>query len=236
MKRLLLIITATIFLTSVGYSQTYKEYENLASSSIFVGNYQDGIHYSTLAIQLDSDNEHAYYAFELRARAHLELGNILEALEDYSRAILHGSKSFTKRGQIRMDLGQYQLAVVDFTEGINVNPTKDLTHYDRIPIGRNQHGEMRFVTNRSIFDYDRPHFNRGISYFKLQEFVKAIEDFTKIIDLTPIAVSDHYESALHYRGLSKIELGLQSDGCTDLSNASILGLRESTIMFNRNCR
>ena len=58
------------------------------------------------------------------------------------------------------------------------------------------------------------HLNRGIAYFKIGQFTRAIEDFNVII-----SKDDIHPRALFYRGLAKLNLGKNEEAIDDLDRS-----------------
>ena len=112
---------------------------------------------NALAISL---NDTAYW---LRARVHLELNNIKEALKDVNAVINLKHKhpeAYYTRGLIKAKNENYTGAVSDFNKAIELKN-----------------------------DFTKAYYNRALAFAFLQEFNLAIKDFTKAIELKEDYVS-----------------------------------------------
>jgi len=230
--RWVLIFIVVLLSASELYGQSYSDYENQAVLERQRGNHAEVVKLATRAIETDPNE---YYAYELRAKAQIELGNKSEAIADFTSAISRGGKSYYDRAQLKREFGDLRGAIDDYTQVIELNPTKDLTHYEPIQAGSSPTGEQLFVEDRKLYLYDRPYFFRGTSYFNLGEYRQAIADFTKVIDLTPLGVSEYYITSLYNRGYAKVLIGQKESGCRDLSKAGDHGYTKAYEIIRERC-
>ncbi|MDJ0661873.1 MAG: tetratricopeptide repeat protein, partial [Crocosphaera sp.] len=90
----------------------------------------------------------------ISAKDDLELAKELVKIIDIERKIL--AKAYNNHGVNYSNLEEYQKAIADFTQAIELNP-----------------------------NYAEAYNNRGNAYGNLEEYQKAIADFTKTIELNP---------------------------------------------------
>lgn len=118
----------------------------------------------TKAISINPEDGTSY---PFRGLAYRFSGKLEQALTDYSRAIelnkKYGDRSnsmqavnYSHRGDVYLQLQDYERAAFDFTQAIQLAP-EDLSSYR----------------------------NRGKAYVALQEYDKAITDFTKVLEINP---------------------------------------------------
>ncbi len=93
--------------------------------------------------------------FNLRASAYLALKKYLEALNDFTYAIMidPNADNYLNRGEFYMEINYYKKANDDFTNSIKLNSNNTFSH-----------------------------FYRGTSCFLLGKYMEAISDFTKVLE------------------------------------------------------
>jgi tetratricopeptide (TPR) repeat protein len=82
-------------------------------------------------------------------------------------------------------------------------------------------------------DPEEPLFydNRGLAKSEIEDYNGAIEDYTVSIELFPNDPEPYY-----YRGMAKINLGNNYDGCLDLNRASQLGSSNAGKAIKEYCK
>lgn len=87
--------------------------------------------YFSEAIKLDSTLPISYYN---RAMVRSDLGNIVQAFEDYNIAIKLKSdyhEAFTNRGALKDELGDYDGAISDYNVSLDLNPKSSVAYSNR---------------------------------------------------------------------------------------------------------
>jgi tetratricopeptide (TPR) repeat protein len=117
-----------------------------------------------------------------RAIANMALKQYLDALNDFSRAIVlePNAENYEYRGIFFCEGGFYRDGIVDFNRAIEIEPTR--------------------VTTYLI---------RGRAYGRMQEYRRAIEDLTKAIELDPQYSSSYLDRGIIYIRIGQIETGLE---------------------------
>ncbi|MFN0139818.1 MAG: tetratricopeptide repeat protein [Pyrinomonadaceae bacterium] len=140
----------------------YGAWYNRGLSYYSLGNYAKAIPDFTEAIRLKPDFVHSWSvrgdAYGFLAKTELQRYAPL-AIADYTKAVELDPKAgqvFRKRGELRSELGQYDLAIRDFNGAIFVNP-KDA----------------------------EAHFQRGVARFHKGDLVGCDEDLRKTLALDP---------------------------------------------------
>ncbi len=109
-------------------------------------------------------------ALDWRARFYESIGDYSNAVADIDTAIkIAGASSilFERKGQIYLESGDADSAVKNFDLALNAGPANDWPD----------------------------HFNRGTAYLHLEQYMRAIQDFTETLRLNP-----KFFLALHQRG------------------------------------
>ena len=112
--------------------------------------------------------------------------------------------------------GEYDKAIVHYTEAINLNSELAEAYYNR-GVAYAKKGEFDLEIqdfNKAIDlnpEYAKAYYNRGVAYAKKGEFDLAIQDFNKAIDLNPEdagAYCNRGEAWLHLREWEKAKANL----------------------------
>ncbi|MEW6615701.1 MAG: tetratricopeptide repeat protein [Thermodesulfobacteriota bacterium] len=156
-----------------------------------------------------------------RGYAYFIAGKNQDAIYAYTRAIQLGLGVYTLRGLVFSRLKDYQKAIIDYTEAIELD-TKDAragAYYSR----GDAYSELGNY-NQAIADYTRaikldPKFasayaGRGFAYDKLGNYQQAIADYTIAIELSP-----KYAWAYFSRGLVYEKLGNYNQAIVQYSKA-----------------
>jgi tetratricopeptide (TPR) repeat protein len=123
--------------------------------------------------------------------ANLEIGNYKEAIEDFTKAILlniYFIDAYLNRGRAYLKDQKFMSAIEDFNKVINSNPNDKNTFlligeaYDNL---QNYNEAIQNYTRSINIDNDfaQAYFKRSESKLKVNDFLGAIEDSNKYIDL-----------------------------------------------------
>ncbi len=155
-----------------------------------------------IQIGLDSTDREFHWmgatAYNNRGVAHNALGDIDNAIRDYSEALSYNPNYFSallNRGIAYDDLGKYDLAINDYNRAIEIRP-----------------------------DDPSSYINRGVSFVNKKEYEKAVKDYTRAIELDPECFICYKNRAIAYNLLGEVEKFL-SDAekyCELIENASSL--------------
>jgi tetratricopeptide (TPR) repeat protein len=156
-------------------------YFNRGSSYASLKQYALAVTDQTKAISLDKNFSSAYFA---RGFAYMEQKTYPAAIADFTQVIALDpaeSEAFYNRGTIYYRQKSYALAVADLDKYIALNNADEKNLAD---------------------GYE----NRGLAHFFLGNTQKAIDDFTKAIQLAPAMKNAYLNRADAYRKLGKIDL------------------------------
>ena len=147
----------------------------------------------------------AFLAFH-RGNFMMILGQIDEALKDYSRAIElspNNAAAYTNRGIIYSEKGEFDLAIKDYFSALKINPDSTNAYNNRGNAYTNIN-EIDFA----IQDYTKaiqlkPDFAcaytcRGLAYIRKNELDLAISDLNKSIELDPELAVAYVNRGLFY--------------------------------------
>jgi Tfp pilus assembly protein PilF len=141
---------------SPGVSRTVAELIENGKGLAAKGNSKGAIAVFDQAAELDRGNATVYF---YRAIAHEKLGEIDEAVNDYTAVILlRGSlrEAYYNRGTIYLNKKDYKLAVSDFDMAINIDPK-----------------------------YLNATYNRGLAHYNLNNLNAALADFINVLKFEP---------------------------------------------------
>jgi tetratricopeptide (TPR) repeat protein len=208
-----------------------KAYQKSGLARYQIGDCEGAIADFTQAIRI---NPHDAFAYFNRAYARSHLGDNQGAIEDYTHAIklnpdannINGnslnlnqvpgieiievipdtSESYKSRGNSRYDAGDYQGAVADYTEAIQID------------------------TKINIYDADT-YFNRANARYDSGDKLGAVEDYSQVIKINPLDAEAYF-----HRGNLHSELGNKHSAVEDLSRAVDLYHKEGKLVEYRNAR
>jgi len=143
------------------------------------------------------------------------------------------AQDFINSGNTYYDKGDYDRAIVDYTQAIKLDPNYNDAYYNR--------GNAYFDKgdyNRAIVDYtqvikldpnnDDAYYNRGNTYYNKRDYNRAIADYTQAININP-----NYAKAYHNRGLVYKNKSDYDRAITDYNQAIKLNPNDAIAYFNR---
>ena len=194
----------SLFLDAQGFAETNRVAEAVSLSQddyLIAGNryYQQGqYNYAIAAYGKFLDlNPNSYSIYFLRANAHAELRNHVEAIPDYDRAISPMTKFpqsilldhmiYFNRANSKVELGDYKEALKDYLQAIAIAPPPEQDHYNLA----NTYADMsRF--EEAISEYDKvttPNwhviFNKGNAMMCLGRLREAHACYLQAVALAP---------------------------------------------------
>lgn len=164
-----------------------KESDNLLK----IGKYEDCIKLLNKIIESNLENSEVYF---LRAEANSNLGNDLEALENYNKAIILDNKnenSYNNRAIIYEKLKKYNLALEDYSEAINLAKDDPIIYSNRgdLHMKMQEYNLADKDLDKAIglnYDNNGTWYNKGIIFYIKNDYQKAIEFFRLAIDSSPL--------------------------------------------------
>lgn len=152
-----------------------------------------------------------------RGNASADMKKIDDAMADYARAIKLDPKyaqSYAQRAVLNTSQGRVDDAMRDFAKSIELNPTYAEPYYNR---GTTYSGKKEFA--KAIPDYEKyvslvkdpvyladGYMNLGIAHFYTGSPQKAVDDFTRVIELQPKRPNGYRARAMVYREMKKPDL------------------------------
>ncbi len=155
-----------------------------------LGRYGEAIADFDSAIRLSPDNT---LAFMERGNAYGKTGEYARSLADLNKAIAlspANADAYVMRGVAYGHQGKNLRAGADYDKALSIDPRNADALTDRAAI-RQMNGENRkaiedLTTSMALLDNDNDalaHYNRGVAYFALGLFDKALADYTAAVDL-----------------------------------------------------
>lgn len=141
------------------------------------------------SVNLGLSGEPAKQAFRILVEFYLSTGEAI-------RSEPHSDDAHFSRGLVYSGVGQYELALKDYTRAINI---------------RESHGSFSWSGSPQFFEY---YFNRGLAYFNLGQYEDAIEGMS---GATGGVTYPDRAAAFIIRGISYGELGQAELAIQDLT-------------------
>ena len=187
------------------------------------GNAEEAIMDFSKAKELNSKNGEIYYALAATYALKKEFERAIEALAKHIEMSPENSwKSFFKRGEIYIDQSEFDKAISDFTNAIELQPN---THNDLFLFfyDKKRGGFYKRVKLKSkYFLYQK----RGIAHHGKRDYDAAISDFTKAIELNP-----KDDESFYLRGKSYISKGDNYLSIADFTRAIDLKPEQSYLLL-----
>jgi serine/threonine protein kinase/tetratricopeptide (TPR) repeat protein len=146
----------------------------------------DDVKYFTLILEVDPE---AIWAYQYRGNAHAAQRQYDKAVADYSKAIEQypdNPEGWTERGRVYGVLGQHDKALSDYSRAVELTKSKS----------------VELPGSKSVPGYG-PLYFRGITYFRLKEYDKAIADISEQITSEPRLPAAWYYRGHCYRALKQ---------------------------------
>jgi tetratricopeptide (TPR) repeat protein len=202
-------------------------YYNRGYSQQRLGKHDQAVSDFTKAISL-VPTEQSFYRD--RGLSYNDLKNFPSAIADFTKAIEMNkdyASAYFGRGFAYMGQPDLARATADFTKVLALEPDNSEAFYNRGTIHYRLKEYAPAITDLSNYialNQADPHFladgynTRGLCYFYLENSLKAVDDFTKAIQLAPTVKNGYEYRARAYRKLNKIALAE-----TDEKQAALLG-------------
>ncbi len=141
--------------------------------------------------------------FVSRGDHHYEAGRLEAALQDYTRALRidpNSAEAMSSRGWVFYSRGDNQTALVEFDDAIKANKMMLHAYHGRATI-RSEEGDydaairdLTYAITNAIDAADSSEFynERGVAYWRMDDFQSARADFRRAIDADPSNAWAHY--------------------------------------------
>lgn len=211
--------------------------------------WQDGETLFTDVIEKYPDNYKSYYnrgnARRQIAEANKGAGmeNVTEiyvgAIKDYDKAIELNSKdfdSYNNRGNTRLDLKDYNAAIVDLREAIKINPKFAPAYYNKglALVNTQEYDEAIKCFDRAIelnTEYADAFLNRGNIKSMNKDYVNALSDYNNALKFNSELTGGYYN-----RGLVKFYLKDTTGACMDWNVANGRGFKDAEQWIGYYCK
>jgi tetratricopeptide (TPR) repeat protein len=156
-----------------------------------------------------------FRAYRLRGKAYFKSGKYSDAAADFTKAmqLVPGNKEdYLGRGMALAQIVEYNRAIDDFAEAISLDPKYPDAYYWRAFVNE-KYGQdyvsaledfTKVIDLNGAYVYDA-YNGRGETYIKLNEFEKAISDFSLLLGLAPDYWLAYYNRGLCYAGVRQYQ-------------------------------
>lgn len=164
-----------------------------------------------------TNSEYLSDGYSGRADSYRKKGNTQSAFADYNKAISIAplyANGYIGRGNAYVEQNNYVLALADFNKAVQVGPDNAESYYGRARVYEHQK-----KWNAAIADFDKylsmkteddaylsdGYYARGFCYFSKLNYIQAVADYSKAIELHPTPAM-YRDRAAAYRKLGKVSL------------------------------
>ena len=157
-------------------------------------------------------------AYRLRGHAYFKSDKYSDAVADFSKAIEldPGHKEdYLGRGMALVQVAEYNRAIDDFVKAISLDLNYPDAYYWRAFVnGKYRHDYIdalddytKVIDLNGAYVYDA-YNGRGEVYFELNEFEKAISDFSVVLEFDPDYWLAYYNRGLCYAGVKQYQIAV----------------------------
>lgn len=199
-------------------------------------NYDQAINYFKDALKTDSSLIEGYKGI---VNSFVKKGDRNEAFEFLQDVIKFNSTTINVeliefRAELLMNMEKYDLAIKEYKRLLEMFPDH-FKYYNSLATIYAKKRDYRKVVEQLDFSLEisedsESYYKRGFAYGVLNEYDKAIVDFTKAINLNP-----DYGEAYFLRGRSYLSIGEKEKACEDWNKSKSLGISDSSKFIINNC-
>ncbi|CAD8195646.1 unnamed protein product [Paramecium octaurelia] len=200
-----------------------------------IGQKQQALEDYSSAIQIDPENAEFYY---IRGVLNHDMGNYESALLDYDKAIELeplDPKFYFHRGIQNNDMGNQEQALLDYNQVLLLDPTHANTYCNRGYLRTLQIGivhKMLEIKNRQslilIKLYSTILQVRRVTYYEMKNYVDALLDYDKAIELDATDPKIYYNRGILYQDIRNLQQAL-----LNYNQAIHLDQRNPKFYYNR---
>lgn len=222
------------------YAQPAEDFYVIGNMLAQKGNYQDAIKSFRESAKLDSTNPKTFYNIGL---SHYFLENVDSAIFFISQAIEIDAGyiyAYQNRAELYSQKGMYAEAIADLDWVVKAEPDVPAHLYNRALFKRNLEKYSGALEDYSTFidmvpDVMSAYRNRGAIYGKLNMHEEALADYDRVIWLHQAGneiVEEHKNLSGDFfnRGVCRLRLGFEDEGCADLKKAKALGYNVGALL------
>ncbi len=211
---------------------------NAAKKLLDEKKYEEALPLLDKVLLLDKKNADAY---NMRAVARVETGNVTAAIEDFDAAFHLNETDYRplyNRGNANMRIHEYELAYEDFTKSLKVNPSEPDIYLSRgmclAHLSRQKEAIADFTQGLNLSpDNIYLLFNRGAVQAQLKNYDAALHDMHRCVEISGNNGKVHYYLAIYH---FQIEKKVSDEICTHLQAAIDNGYTEAAVMQKELCQ
>lgn len=227
------------FIIKPGFMQKKIYSPTRAHRKMEEGNYAGAITEFNKAIKLYPDQPNLYTG---RGIAKKELQNRTGALKDFERAIELGAGNavpYKEKGLILLEQGKTGQAIKNLNKAVSIDPGNAKNF-----VLRGYAMLLEKMPRQAIVDFNKAeslkpdrsdlamiYMQRGLAYYHLNNFERAVRDFSEALRTNPRQAEAYY-----YRGLALANSGIRGDFCKDFEKALQMGYKQANEAIRQFCK
>lgn len=222
------------------YAQPAEDFYVIGNMLAQEGNYQDAIKAFRESAKLDPSNPKTFYNIGL---THYFLADVDSAIFFISQAIEIDPEytyAYQNRAGLYGQKGRFVEAIADLDKVVKAEPDVPAHLYNRALYKRNLEKYSEALEDYTAFiemvpDVMAAYRNRGVIYGKLDMHEEALVDYDRVIWLHQEGhevVDEHKNLSGDFfnRGVCRLRLGFEDEGCADLKKADALGYNVGALL------
>ena len=239
-KKFLQLLLLLLIIITNSCNQSNEKMESLAREKMNAGKFAEAI--SVLSEIMEKESNNATY-YNMRGVAYYNLKENSKALTDFDKAIEIQSDDYRfyyNRGNLKRTLNRPESAVEDYNIALELEKSEYEIFLNRALSLMAAHNLPAAIEDFNTADQlskgkdSNVFFYRGKAYMITEEFNKALEDFTKCININ----SENGE-AYYGRALAKINIAngnANEDTCKDIEKSKELGYQLADQLKETYCK
>lgn len=208
-----------------------KSYMYRGAAQIFLGNYVNAVYDLDISFKLDSLNKDIFFYY---GKLYLLQHQLDKALYYYNAAIEKDhqfANAYGERSNTKFLMGDFQGAIHDDSMAILLKPNEASLYnqrgYSKLKLKRYKEAILDFEMSIKLKVNQKAYTNAGLAYSLIGDHNKAIENYTKALNI----VSNDGET-LYLQGISYKALGLLDNACQSLIESKKLGYSAALEILN----
>ena len=211
-----------------------KGYHNRGNVYYSMGLYQEALQDFNRLLQINPQNSAAYIGTGLIKQNRNDLEG---AMKDFNTALMYKQsyEGYIDRAMLKINLADIEGAKADLGKALQINKFRTEVYLYKGIIELNTGSSSIAIEefNKAIslsINNALAYMYRAVAKMNETNYSGAVSDLNISINIVPSP------EAFYFRGVAKLQLGLNNEGCADLKQAVMLGYTEAQTLIEEHCK